>query len=65
MPSRSPEQARLMAAVAHGWKMPGGGGPPRDVAEEFNAADKGGRMLHRGIAGARAVALRRRMEKKP
>jgi hypothetical protein len=39
MPSKSPKQARLMAAVAHGWKMPGGGGPPKKVAKEFNAAD--------------------------
>jgi len=39
MPSKSPEQARLMGAVAHGWKMPGGGGPSQEVAEEFNEAD--------------------------
>ncbi len=41
MPSKSPAQARLMAAVAHGWKKPGGGGPSKEVAEEFNQADKG------------------------
>jgi hypothetical protein len=41
MPSKSPAQARLMAAVAHGWHMPGGGGPPVYVAKEFNEADKG------------------------
>jgi hypothetical protein len=29
-----------MAAVAHGWKKPGGGGPPVSVAKEFNQADK-------------------------
>lgn len=46
MPSKSPAQARLMAAVAHGWKKPGGGGPPVSVAKEFNRADAGGRMLH-------------------
>lgn len=39
MPSKSPKQARLMAAVAHGWKKPGGGGPPVEVAKEFNQAD--------------------------
>jgi hypothetical protein len=39
MPSKSAAQARLMAAVAHGWKKPGGGGPPVKVAKEFNAAD--------------------------
>ena len=31
----SPAQARLMRAVAHGWKKPGGGGPSRAVANEF------------------------------
>ena len=39
MPSTSPAQARLMAAVAHGWKKPGGGGPSVAVAQEFNQAD--------------------------
>lgn len=39
MPSTSPAQARLMAAVAHGWHKPGGGGPPVAVAKEFNQAD--------------------------
>ena len=41
MPSKSPAQAHLMAAVAHGWHKPGGGGPPVSVAKEFNQADKG------------------------
>ena len=41
MPSQSASQARLMAAVAHGWHKPGGGGPSRAVAEDFNQADKG------------------------
>jgi hypothetical protein len=41
MPSTSPAQARLMAAVAHGWHKPGGGGPPVAVAKEFNKADTG------------------------
>lgn len=40
MPSKSPAQARLMRAVAHGWKKPGGGGPTRAVAKEFVNADK-------------------------
>ena len=39
MPSKNLAQARLMAAVAHGWKKPGGGGPPVEVAKEFNQAD--------------------------
>jgi hypothetical protein len=29
-----------MSAVAHGWHMPGGGGPSPKVAKEFHAADK-------------------------
>lgn len=45
MPSVSPKQARLMAAVAHGWKKPGGGGPSVEVAREFNEADKGTGIL--------------------
>ena len=28
-----------MAAVAHGWHKPGGGGPSVAVAKEFNQAD--------------------------
>lgn len=40
MPSKSPEQARLMRAVAHGWKKPGGGGPTKAVAREFTNADR-------------------------
>lgn len=40
MPSKSPEQARLMRAVAHGWKKPGGGGPTRAVAREFTESDR-------------------------
>lgn len=39
MPSTSPAQKRLMAAVAHGWHKPGGGGPSVKVAKEFNKAD--------------------------
>jgi len=40
MPSTSEAQARLMRAVANGWKKPGGGGPSVSVAKEFVAADK-------------------------
>ena len=40
MPSKSKKQAKLMRAVAHGWKKPGGGGPSQKVAKEFVAADK-------------------------
>lgn len=41
MPSTSAKQARLMRAVAHGWKKPGGGGPSVAVAKDFAEADKG------------------------
>jgi hypothetical protein len=53
MPSKSPAQARLMAAVAHGWK-PKGVDVPVKVAKEFNRADTGTKML------AKAAALRRK-----
>ena len=39
MPSKSPAQAKLMRAVAHGWKKPGGGGPSVAVGKEFMHAD--------------------------
>ena len=39
MPSVSKAQKRLMDAVDHGWKKPGGG-PSKAVAEDFVAADK-------------------------
>ena len=61
MPSKTPEQARLMAAVAHGWTPPGGGGPPVAVAQEFNQADKGTKMLSQAAkmrSAARVKALR-------
>lgn len=47
MPSKSVKQARLMAAVAHGWKPPKGSGVnvPVAVAKEFNRADEGGALL--------------------
>ncbi len=47
MPSRSPAQARTMAAVAHGWRPPASSGIdiPVKVAKEFNKADKGTQLL--------------------
>lgn len=53
MPSHSPEQARLMRAVAHGWRPDRIQGPPVSVAKEFMAADqrKAKKMAHGGIAG--------------
>ena len=50
MPSRTRAQARLMAAVAHGWKKPGGGGPSVEVAKEFNEADTGSSLLKKAMA---------------
>jgi hypothetical protein len=39
MPSKTPKQAKLMAAAAH---TPGGfGGVPQKVGKEFNDADAG------------------------
>ena len=40
MPSKSPAQARLMAAVAHNLKFAKKVGIPQSVGKEFNAADK-------------------------
>ena len=38
-----------MAAVAHGWHKPGGGGPSKAVAQEFAAADKGKKFKQGGV----------------
>jgi hypothetical protein len=43
MPSKTPAQARLMAAAAH--TKGGYGGVPQSVGKEFNQADKGGKLL--------------------
>ena len=54
MPSKTPAQARLMAAAAH---SPGGyGGVPQSVGREFNQADKGGGLL--------SMALRKKPAKR-
>jgi hypothetical protein len=39
MPSKSPSQARLMAAAAHNPKFAKRAGVPQAVAKEFNKAD--------------------------
>lgn len=49
MPSRSAAQARLMQAVAHGWK-PDRTSVPVEVAKEFAAADKGTPLLQQAMA---------------
>lgn len=40
MPSKSPAQARLMAAAAHNPAFAKNVGVPQSVAEEFNEADQ-------------------------
>jgi hypothetical protein len=45
MPSKTPTQARFMAAVAHGWTPDKVKAPPKEVAKEFNRADTGGAKL--------------------
>ena len=53
MPSKSPEQAALMRAVAHGWKPSRMKGPSRRVAKEFAAADrKAKKFQYGGMAGS-------------
>lgn len=47
MPSKSPAQARLMAAAAHDPKFAKRAGVPRGVAKEFNQADKGTGILRK------------------
>ena len=47
MPSKSPAQARLMAAAAH--TKGGYGGVPQSVGVEFNQADKGKGILSRAM----------------
>ena len=55
MPTVSPEQKRLMLAVDHGWKKPGGGGPSRAVAHDFVEADKkAGRTMNKEYQGRTA-----------
>ena len=47
MPSKSEKQARLMRAIAHGWKKPLVGGPSQAVAKEYVAADKAKARRHK------------------
>ena len=57
MPSKTKKQAKLMRAVAHGWKPSRMKGPPVSVAKEFMRADmakkkKRKRMQLGGLAQA-------------
>lgn len=49
MPSRSPAQARLMAAAAHDPAFAKKAGVPQSVAKEFNQADKGTGLLRKAM----------------
>ena len=58
MPSKSPAQARLMAAAAH--TKGGYGGVPQSVGKEFNSADTG-----TGILGKPAFPAERKRNARP
>lgn len=45
MPSKSPKQARTMAAAAHDAQFANKVGIPQKTAKEYNAADKGSEQL--------------------
>ena len=45
MPSKTPKQARLMAAAAHNPQFAKRVGVPQSVARDFNRADKGKPIL--------------------
>jgi hypothetical protein len=57
MPSKSPAQARMMAAAAHDPAFAKKVGVPQSVASEYNQTDKGGKMLKQAM---QARALRRK-----
>lgn len=57
MPSKTPKQARTMAAAAHNPQFAKKVGIPQKVAKDFNQADKGTQMLKQAMT---ARALRRR-----
>jgi hypothetical protein len=49
MPSKSPAQARMMAAAAHDPKFAKKVGVPSSVAKEYNKADTGTKTLSRAM----------------
>jgi len=57
MPSKSPAQARMMAAAAHDPAFAKKVGVPTSVAKEYNQEDKGGRLLKQAM---QAKALRKK-----
>jgi hypothetical protein len=61
MPSKSASQARLMAAAAHDPKFAKRVGIPQSVAQEFNKADTGTKLLSRAMnAGTKKLTERKR-----
>lgn len=54
MPSKTPKQARTMAAAAHNPDFAKRVGIPQSVAKEFNQADKGSGVLKRAAKGRKA-----------
>ena len=59
MPSTSPAQAKLMSAIAHGWRPAGAKHlPPPAVAKEFHEADKKvGKYMHYKAEGGKVGTL--------
>lgn len=59
MPSTSPAQAKLMSAIAHGWRPAGASHlPPLAVAKEFHEADKKvGKYMHYKAEGGKVGTL--------
>jgi len=51
MPSKTPAQARLMAAASHNPKFAKKAGVPMSVAKEFNEADAGTGILKKPRPG--------------
>ena len=61
MPSKSPAQARMMAAAAHDPKFAKRVGVPQSVAKEYNRADTGTKLLSRAMnAGSKKLTERKR-----
>ena len=56
MPSKSPAQARLMAAAAHNPEFAAKVGVPMKVASEFNEADAGTQRLRDALKRNRRQA---------
>jgi len=61
MPSKSPKQARLMRAIAHGWTPSRMKNPPaKKVAKEFVTADK--RKKKKNAIGGSSACLGTRVK---